>query len=180
MVAAYAYDAFGATVAQTGSMADAFSHRFSTKYYDAETGLYYYGYRFYSPALHRWLNRDPIEEDGGLSLYAFCGNDGVNGWDLLGMKVSVVVLGDSISHGTKSMGRTYTGFAKFLSIDDADDPTMLGGAGQRTKDISDKYTAQSGKCEDTVVVLAMMGMNDALSLANDNKKVMKKIKRTIS
>jgi RHS repeat-associated protein len=22
----------------------------------------------------RWLNRDPIEEDGGINLYAFCGN----------------------------------------------------------------------------------------------------------
>ena len=30
-------------------MADVFRHRFSTKYYDDETGLYYYGYRFYSP-----------------------------------------------------------------------------------------------------------------------------------
>jgi hypothetical protein len=35
--------------------------------------------------LGRFLNRDPIEEAGGLNLYAFCGNDGVNGFDLLGM-----------------------------------------------------------------------------------------------
>lgn len=40
--------------------------------------------RFYSPDLHRWLNRDPIEEDGGLNLYGFCWNNGVNGWDALG------------------------------------------------------------------------------------------------
>jgi hypothetical protein len=33
----------------------------------------------------RFLNRDPIEEQGGLNLYAFCGNDGVNGYDVLGM-----------------------------------------------------------------------------------------------
>jgi RHS repeat-associated protein len=84
VVASYAYDAFGDTVAQSGSMSDIFAHRFSTKYYDRETGLYYYGMRFYSPVLHRWLNRDPIEEDGGLNLYAFCGNDGVNRWDVLG------------------------------------------------------------------------------------------------
>ena len=84
LVAEYTYDAFGGTIAQSGSMADTFMHRFSTKYYDSETGLYYYGYRFYSPYFHRWLNRDPIEEDGGLNLYAFCENDGVNRWDLLG------------------------------------------------------------------------------------------------
>jgi RHS repeat-associated protein len=86
IVAEYTYDAFGGIIAQSGSMADAFRHRFSTKYYDTETGLYYYGYRFYDPAMHRWLNRDPIEEKGGLNLYAFCGNDGVNGWDLLGLE----------------------------------------------------------------------------------------------
>ena len=54
------------------------------KYFDMETGLYYYGYRFYSPALMRWLTRDPIEERGGLNLYAFCGNDAVGRFDRLG------------------------------------------------------------------------------------------------
>ena len=74
VVASYAYDAFGRTITQSGTMADVFPFRFSTKYYDAETGLYYYGYRYYSPELGRWLTRDPIEEDGGDNLYAFCGN----------------------------------------------------------------------------------------------------------
>ena len=52
-VAQYTYNAFGATLSQSGAMCDVFRHRFSTKYYDAETGLYYYGYRFYSPLLMR-------------------------------------------------------------------------------------------------------------------------------
>lgn len=41
----------------------------------------------YESALGRrlFLNRDPIEEEGGLNLYGFCGNDGVNQWDYLGM-----------------------------------------------------------------------------------------------
>ena len=51
LVAEYAYDAFGNTIASSGTMADVFPHRFSTKYYDAETDLYYYGYRYYS----RWV-----------------------------------------------------------------------------------------------------------------------------
>lgn len=34
----------------------------------------------------RWLNRDLIEERGGVNLYGFVGNDAVNQWDLLGMK----------------------------------------------------------------------------------------------
>ena len=83
-VAQYTYDAFGNLISKTGPLADFFRHRFSTKYYDAETGLYYYGYRFYHPILMRWLNRDPIEEDGGTNLYVFCGNDILQHIDSLG------------------------------------------------------------------------------------------------
>ena len=43
VVAAYEYDDFGRTISQSGPLADFFRHRFSTKYYDPETGLYYYG-----------------------------------------------------------------------------------------------------------------------------------------
>ena len=85
VVAAYEYDDFGMTISQSGQMAEVFRHRFSTKYYDSETGLYYYGYRFYSPALMRWLNRDPIEEEGGLNLYGFCGNMTFMYVDVLGL-----------------------------------------------------------------------------------------------
>ena len=38
------------------------SFGFSTKYTDEETGLCYYGYRYYSPVMGRWVNRDSIGE----------------------------------------------------------------------------------------------------------------------
>ena len=90
VVAAYEYDTFGKTIAQTGPMAEVFRHRFSSKFYDSETGLYYYGYRFYSTSLMRWLNRDPIEEDGGLNLYGFCGNNPTSRIDPNGKRVFVL------------------------------------------------------------------------------------------
>ncbi len=86
VVAEYAYDAFGKTIAKSGPLAHVFRHRFSTKYYDTETGLYYYGYRFYHPSIMRWLNRDPIEEAGGRNLYGFISNAPVIGIDALGRK----------------------------------------------------------------------------------------------
>lgn len=89
IVAEYTYDAFGKTISQAGQMADIFRMRFSTKYYDSETDLYYYGYRFYSPSLMRWLNRDPIEEDGGLNLYGFCWNNPISRIDPNGKRVLV-------------------------------------------------------------------------------------------
>ena len=84
VVATYIYDSFGRTLSSSGPLANVFRHRFSTKCFDPETGLYYYGYRFYSPKLMRWLNRDPIEEAGGLNLYAFVSNSPTRTNDPLG------------------------------------------------------------------------------------------------
>jgi len=44
------------------------------------------GYRYYNPELGRWINRDPIVEEGGLNLYGFAGNDGVMKRDYLGLR----------------------------------------------------------------------------------------------
>jgi len=63
--------------------------RFSTKYTDSEMSLCYYGFRYYSPELGRWLSRDPIGERGGLNLYGMVSNDPVNKWDYLGQDVGV-------------------------------------------------------------------------------------------
>lgn len=49
-----------------------------------------YKRRFYRPDLGRWLNRDPIEEDGGENLYAFCGNNPTMKADLLGERTIVI------------------------------------------------------------------------------------------
>jgi RHS repeat-associated protein len=86
-VARFDYDPFGRIVRQDGSYAPHLRHRFSTKYQDEETGFLYYGYRYYDPQTGRWPSRDPIEEKGGLTLYGFVGNDGVNAWDLLGLLI---------------------------------------------------------------------------------------------
>ena len=81
VVAAYEYDDFGRLLSQSSQLAHMFRIRFSTKYHDTETDLHYYGHRFYSPSLMRWICRDPIEEDGGLNLYGFCGNNAVCRYD---------------------------------------------------------------------------------------------------
>ena len=57
----------------------------STKYQDDETGLLYYGYRYYDPITGRWLSRDPIQERGGLNLYNFVGNNALNMFDPVGL-----------------------------------------------------------------------------------------------
>jgi len=61
-------------------------HLISTKPLDEESGFYYYGYRHYDPHTGRWPSRDPIGERGGVNLYGFVGNNGVNWIDLLGLE----------------------------------------------------------------------------------------------
>jgi len=76
-VAHFEYDPFGRIVNSTGSPEN-FPYRFSTKPQDFETGLFYYGYRYYNPLTGRWPSRDPISEPGGMNLYGFVGNNGIS------------------------------------------------------------------------------------------------------
>ena len=108
VVASYRYDPYGNTLAQSGALANANTYRFSSKEFHAGSGLYYYGYRFYDPSLQRWINRDPIMEQGfeavrhalpiqfsrllqrgerleGPNLYEFLGNSPENRYDALGL-----------------------------------------------------------------------------------------------
>jgi RHS repeat-associated protein len=43
-------------------------------FYDAETGLHYNRFRYYDPALGRYLESDPIGISGGVNLYAYTRN----------------------------------------------------------------------------------------------------------
>jgi len=50
----------------------------------------------YDPNIGRWLSRDPIMEEGGLNLYGFVNNDGLNSTDYLGL--------DFIAAGSRPLG----------------------------------------------------------------------------
>src|SRR5690606_38498347 len=84
-VADYRYSAFGPLLASSGAEANNNPYRFSTKEYHSQPGLYDYEYRFYSPGLGRWINRDPIQEKGGLNIYQFVANDPMSKYDPNGL-----------------------------------------------------------------------------------------------
>jgi RHS repeat-associated protein len=56
--------------------------------YEGASDVADYGFRYYSPELGRWPHRDPIEEDGGINLYGFIQNDGIDSIDMLGLSNS--------------------------------------------------------------------------------------------
>ena len=140
VVAQYTYDAFGGTLSQIGTMCDVFRHRFSTKYLDVETGFYYYGYRFYRPDLGRWLNRDPIDERGGLNLYGFCGNNPVSRFDVDGRKVQITQSGNEI---TVTLNITIY-YANRLELNARTDLERI--ARRIKKQIEEKWNSQTWQC----------------------------------
>jgi RHS repeat-associated protein len=67
IIASYRYDPFGNTISATGTRAGVNLYRFSSKEIHADSGMYYYLYRFYDPNLQRWINRDPLGDIQGLA-----------------------------------------------------------------------------------------------------------------
>ncbi len=58
----YEYDPFGNTVFEEGIYTTVNPFRFSTKYWDTDTKLAYYGFRYYSPGMGRWVSKDPVSD----------------------------------------------------------------------------------------------------------------------
>ena len=87
VVGRYLYDAYGGLIGMSGPMSEVNRYRFSSKEVDPTSGLYSFGYRFYAAEFQRWLNRDPIEEDGGINLFGYVGNDPVANVDPWGLVV---------------------------------------------------------------------------------------------
>ena len=99
----FEYDPFGNTVVNTDT-SNQFACRFSTKSLDIETGLYYYGYRYYDPMTGRWPSRDPIKERGGVNLYSILSNDTVRRSDYHGLLDSKEAF-DHFKGGTRNAKR---------------------------------------------------------------------------
>lgn len=83
--AEYWYGPFGELIETKGELSAANPFRYATIYHDQETGLYYFGQRYYDPATAQWLNREPLGESESLNLYAYCHNDPINMVDILGL-----------------------------------------------------------------------------------------------
>jgi RHS repeat-associated protein len=84
-VAKYEYDPFGSVLSKCGPLADANAYHLGSQEVHLNSGLLYFGRRFYDANLQRWVNRDPISEKGGANLYAYVRNDPINGRDVLGL-----------------------------------------------------------------------------------------------
>jgi len=57
---------------------------FSSKRFDPESGLIFFGKRYYLPSLGQWTTKDPLGDVDGLNFYSYVHNNPLNCFDLWG------------------------------------------------------------------------------------------------
>jgi RHS repeat-associated protein len=89
------YHPFGTSayrVARSGTDLSLKRYRFTNKERDDETGLYYFGVRYYAAWLGRWTSSDPGGFVDGLNMYVYVRNNPVNGVDEKGYSTDSIHL----------------------------------------------------------------------------------------
>jgi RHS repeat-associated protein len=81
--AQYVYDAYGKLDKTQGSQSSDFEY--AGYYYHIPSGFNLTTNRAYNAYLGRWINRDPIEETGGVNLYGYVGNNPISQTDPSGL-----------------------------------------------------------------------------------------------
>ena len=87
------YLPFGGTALRAGRHGGGFGpkrYRYTGKERDDETGLYYYGARYYAAWLGRWTAVDPIGVGTGASVYAYANGNPIVFVDPNGMKAKEI------------------------------------------------------------------------------------------
>lgn len=69
---------------------------FNAKEFDEETGMYYYGARYYEPRLSLWMSTDPMEEKyPDYSTYIYAAQNPIAYSDPTGMEIRGVTKSDA-------------------------------------------------------------------------------------
>lgn len=140
---------FGETMAEQHSLTADFEtpYKFNGKELDSETGLYYYGARYYDPRTSIWLSTDPLMEDyPNVNPYAYCLQNPVMYTDPTGMSVE----GDNES----IIINNNTGEATYVN-DGIDKVFVTNQTGYNSVE-SYKQSVESGSTEDASKSLAII------------------------
>jgi len=87
IVASFSYDPYGKRTQTYGSLQVDYGF---AGLFEHQSGLQFAVFRFKDGA--RWINRDPIREQGGWNLYAYCGGDPIGATDENGLIIDTTAL----------------------------------------------------------------------------------------
>jgi len=160
VTARYDYGPFAEPIRASGPMAKANPIRFSTKYTDYQSGLVYYGFRYYAPLTGRWPNRDPIGEQGGPNIYGFLYNDPVSFTDPLGLKL---VMNPVVSEPLATI-RGRPGQGTWFADTSWSGPTAIGEGAFEEKQENGKFCAKIKRAKEIKVEVWTHVPSDALGV----------------
>jgi RHS repeat-associated protein len=111
VVASYKFNPYGEVDTHTGTD---IKYGFTGKENDADTGLTYFGARFYDPEIGRFITQDPAKD--GLNWYAYCYNNPLGYVDPDGhMGQAVATWGQQAFNGGPNPGMKALGGLVFLT-----------------------------------------------------------------
>jgi RHS repeat-associated protein len=134
-------------------------YRYTGKEKDEESGLYYYGARYYAPWLGRWTAADPAGTIDGLNLYMYCRGSPANSIDPEGeftidteKGIGTIEEGDTLNEITKQINKK---FGTELSVgdvaadNDIEDPDKIYAGG--TIGLPEKEKTNSRKLPEYII-----------------------------
>ena len=108
VIASYEFDIYGNIITSKSTYLILNSFIYTSKYYDSEIELYYYGHRYFNNNFGKWISRDPLyEKENVENLYLFLANNSINDYDINGLISYKLIINKCMLHVTLKLNLNF-------------------------------------------------------------------------